>query len=152
MQTPTHTHATAIQWHNKGLLLLGPSGSGKSSLALQLLLHGAQLVADDQVILSRRERQKENRLWATCPPTIAGMIEVWGHGPVILPPHQVMGEVSIDLVVDLTPPYCAERLPEEKTWSHSGIALPCVALDAFHVTTPAKILAILQGTSKITIP
>ena len=38
-------HATAVAWHGRGVLLRGPSGSGKSALALRLLHAGAVLVA-----------------------------------------------------------------------------------------------------------
>ena len=59
-------HATCVAVEGRGVLITGPSGSGKSSLALALMAHGARLVADDRVTLSLRE----GTLWATCPETI----------------------------------------------------------------------------------
>ena len=47
-------HATCVAVDGRGLLILGPSGSGKSALALQLIALGAQLVADDRTRVSRR--------------------------------------------------------------------------------------------------
>jgi HPr kinase/phosphorylase len=64
-------HATAVAIQNQALVIIGPSGSGKSALALQLMALGAGLVADDRVILTTTEIG----LTASCPPTIAGLIE-----------------------------------------------------------------------------
>lgn len=65
-------HATAIEWQKKGILFVGPPGSGKSELAYQLMKLGALLVADDQVILT----QKNNHWIATCPPSIKNKIHL----------------------------------------------------------------------------
>ena len=69
-------HATCVAVEGRGVLITGPSGAGKSSLALALMAYGARLVADDRVTLS----QVDGALWATCPPTIRGMIEARGIG------------------------------------------------------------------------
>ena len=53
--TGEHLHASAVKLHAGGVLLLGASGSGKSSLALHLIDHyGGQLIADDRVCLTVR--------------------------------------------------------------------------------------------------
>ncbi|WGI21442.1 serine kinase [Amylibacter sp. IMCC11727] len=44
-------HGTAIAVHGRGFLFVGGSGSGKSGLALQMMALGADLIADDQVLL-----------------------------------------------------------------------------------------------------
>ena len=45
----TNIHATCISYRDNGILLIGPSGSGKSDLALRMMMNkGAQLVADDR--------------------------------------------------------------------------------------------------------
>ena len=44
-------HASGVWFENKGILILGESGSGKSSLALSLVANGAQLVCDDRAHL-----------------------------------------------------------------------------------------------------
>ena len=49
-------HATSVCLNNKGILILGKSGSGKSDLALRLIEQaGALLIADD-----RTDLQEEN--------------------------------------------------------------------------------------------
>ena len=47
-------HATTVALAGQGVLILGPSGSGKSGLALQLMAMGAELVADDRTIVTAR--------------------------------------------------------------------------------------------------
>ncbi len=44
-------HATCVAILGRGVLLLGESGSGKSSLALRLIDRGAMLVGDDRICL-----------------------------------------------------------------------------------------------------
>ncbi len=65
-------HASCVDFDGQGVLILGASGSGKSSLALGCISLGAVLVGDDYVDLS----VAENRIIATRPPNIAGLIEV----------------------------------------------------------------------------
>ena len=48
----TQIHATCISIDGIGLILRGPSGSGKSDLALRLMERSAQLIADDRVDLT----------------------------------------------------------------------------------------------------
>ena len=80
---------------SRGVLIEGPPGCGKSSLALALIDRGAVLVGDDGVLLERRD----GRLWALPPPRIAGLLEVRNVGLVRL------GAVSapVALVVRLDP-------------------------------------------------
>ena len=44
-------HATSVCVDGSAALLIGPSGSGKSSLALQMIGFGAQLISDDQTTM-----------------------------------------------------------------------------------------------------
>ena len=43
----TTLHATCVTLGDRGMLITGPSGIGKSDLALRLIDGGAKLVADD---------------------------------------------------------------------------------------------------------
>lgn len=69
-------HATAVGLDGRAVLLTGASGSGKSSLALELLARGATLVADDRVILSL----VADRVMLSCPERLCGLIEARGVG------------------------------------------------------------------------
>ncbi|WP_304617581.1 HPr kinase/phosphorylase [Paracoccus sp. (in: a-proteobacteria)] len=69
-------HASTVALNGRGLIILGPSGSGKSSLALDLMAAGAVLVADDRTDL----RVEEGRLVASAPAGVAGRIEARGVG------------------------------------------------------------------------
>ena len=74
-------HATTVLVDGTGVLLRGPSGSGKSDLALRLIDGGARLVADDQTALA-----VENGVLVAHPPrSIAGRLEVRGLGIVTVP-------------------------------------------------------------------
>ncbi|TMV03695.1 serine kinase [Ruegeria sediminis] len=96
-------HASCVAVAGKGLLIVGRSGSGKSSLALQMMALGAELVADDRVELSTEGEQ----VMARAPKAIAGLIEARGLG---LLRAQPAGPVPLALVLDLDETETA-RLP-----------------------------------------
>ena len=72
----TLMHGTAVALGSAGLLITGGAGAGKSSLALELMALGASLVADDQVVLTR----KPEGLLMSAPTALAGKIEARGIG------------------------------------------------------------------------
>lgn len=111
-------HATTVSVEGSGLLILGPSGSGKSGLALELMALGAELVADDRTMLTRSEGQ----LIARAPAQIAGLIEARGLGIL---KAAARPEVTLRLVVDLGR-LETERLPQQYRWSHQSVELPLV--------------------------
>jgi serine kinase of HPr protein (carbohydrate metabolism regulator) len=125
-------HATCVVVGGAGVLLRGPSGSGKSDLALRLIDGGAALVADDRVLLAR----ENGRLVGRAPPAIAGLLEVRGLGLVPVTP---VPAAEIDLVVDLRPCGAIERLPEPAWCAYLGVRLPLVALEPFHASATAKV-------------
>src|SRR5882757_5718665 len=90
-------HASCVALRGRGVLLLGPSGSGKSDLALRLIDEGATLVADDRTILF----VKDDALHARAPASIRGMLEIRGLGIVALPARAQVKSVKIALVVRL---------------------------------------------------
>ena len=67
-------HASCVAFDGQALLICGASGSGKSSLALTLMALGADLVADDQCVISATD----DGLWATAPAPLRGVIEARG--------------------------------------------------------------------------
>ena len=52
---PLIMHATCVDVNGSGVLIVGHSGSGKSSLAINLLALGSKLVADDQCALVKKK-------------------------------------------------------------------------------------------------
>lgn len=115
----TIVHGSAVAFEGRAALILGTSGSGKSSLALALTGRGGQLVADDRVILTRRG----DALLASAPPVIAGLIEVRGVGLLRLPP---VSEAPVALAVDLDKPVAA-RLPQPVTITHLGVEVELIS-------------------------
>src|SRR5690242_15333380 len=101
-------HATAVAIDGRAVLLGGPSGSGKSDLALRLIDAGARLVADDQSELSRRG----DVLVVRAPATIFGLIEARGLGILRL---DALGEASVALIAELVPADRIERMPPRRT-------------------------------------
>ncbi len=131
-----------------GILLRGPSGSGKSDLALRMIDQGARLVADDQCVVSRRGTGAAARLVARAPAAIAGAIEVRGVGLRDVPS---LTEAPLALIVDLVAAEAVERLPNAATEEILGIAVPRLALDPFAASAPAKLRMALHGT-EATLP
>src|SRR5258706_4556776 len=90
-------HASCVAIGPRGVLLLGPSGSGKSDLALRLIDQGAKLVADDRTILFAAK----GALHAKAPASIKGLIEIRGLCIVELPVRANVTSVQVVLVVRL---------------------------------------------------
>ena len=111
-------HASAVAFDGNAVMMLGPSGSGKSSLALQLISLGALLVSDDQLLLTRHG----DRILASPPPDTPGLIEARGIGLLTAPRTN---RAQLDLIVDLEHPE-QERLPPRRTRAILGIDLDLV--------------------------
>jgi len=145
-QSATSVHAAAVLVGARAVLIRGPSGSGKSRLALQLMraadagiLRFARLVGDDRVHLSAAN----GRLVVSPAPALAGLIEVRGLGI-----RQLSHEPSavVGLVVDLAAAD-AERLPESST-QHAviaGVNLSRLAVAAGFDALPAVLAALTSG-------
>lgn len=99
-------HATTVAVAGRGLMIEGPSGSGKSALALELMALGAQLVADDRT----RLRPDGITVWAEAPETLPPLIEARFFGLIAV---ELAGPVPLAAVVrlDLTE---TERLPPRR--------------------------------------
>jgi HPr kinase/phosphorylase len=141
-------HATAIACGGRAALILGPSGSGKSDLALRCLTlpasplfpHAAALIADDQVLLERPGAL----LMVSAPPNLAGLIEVRGLG--ILKVSAALA-TPVALAVELSAgPGMTERLPDPwPTLSILGQKVPVLRLWAFESAAAQKVLIALSG-------
>lgn len=131
-------HATSIAIHDKAVLLAGPSGVGKSDLALRLIDGGASLVADDQTQLT----SESGKLLASPPDSLKGLFEARHIGLMRLP---YVRDISVALYVELTATDAdLERLPEQETIFLLDHAVPRLRLPSFAASTPAKIRAFLS--------
>ena len=137
-------HASCVLAGAHALLIRGPSGSGKSRLALEFIqaagtreLRFARLVADDRVHLTAAN----GRLLARPAVSLAGLIEVRGTGLLRLryEPCAVIG-----LVVDLSAGE-SSRLPapEQRQVVIDGIWLPRLAVASGVAPLPA-VMALLN--------
>jgi HPr kinase/phosphorylase len=135
---PLLVHATTVAIGGRAMLLRGPSGSGKSDLALRLIDAGARLVADDQSELSC----DGGAVLVRAPDAIAGLIELRGVGVLRLDPLPI---ARLALVVDLVPPEAVERMPDQMTVEFFGVPIPLVALAPFEASATAKLRFVLSS-------
>lgn len=121
-QLPIVMAASAVAIGGRAVLIEGPPGSGKSSLALALIDRGAGLIGDDAVTLTCAD----HRLTATPPPNIAGLLELRGIGLVRL---AVAGPVPVALILTLGGE-AVERFPETvPRRAIAGALVPVLAFD-----------------------
>jgi serine kinase of HPr protein (carbohydrate metabolism regulator) len=129
-------HASTVAKDGRAVLITGPSGSGKSDLALRLLDRGFTLVSDDQTIV----KKDGERLVASAPPTIAGKLEVRGLGIIEM---ERTDNVPVALIVELTSDI--QRMPDDsRERPVLGIRLPFVTIDAMTASAPSKVALALD--------
>ena len=123
--------STVAAADGRAVLISGPSGSGKSDLALRLLDRGFTLVSDDQTIV----RKEGDRLIAAPPSNIAGKLEIRGLG-IVEVDH--VSDAPVALLVELTSDI--QRLPDDnRERPMLGVALPLVSIDAMAASAPSKV-------------
>jgi HPr kinase/phosphorylase len=120
-------HGSCVARDGAAVLLLGPSGSGKSDLALRLIGRGFALVADDQVLVDGRG--------VAAPEALRGMLEVRGLG--IYQDLPVAEDAALALVVDLVPAEGVARLPLPAARDIAGV--PRIALNPFESSACDKL-------------
>ncbi len=105
-------------------MITGAAGVGKTTLALEMIALGAELVADDRVSVSPDGIWPggAGRLWLSAPPTIAGLIEIRGFGLVRLAARP---RAALKLIADLDHGESV-RLPPRRQLLLSGIACPVI--------------------------
>jgi len=130
-------HATALVCGDTGILLRGPSGSGKSALALRLIDRAgrdgqfAALVSDDRTLVAARG----GRLVAAAPASIRGLAELHGYGIIRVP---CIAAAVIDIVAELGE---AARMPDPAMATIAGIACRLVRLPAGDLVAALPVLA-----------
>lgn len=85
-------HGVYMEVHAIGVLITGPSGVGKSELALELITRGHRLVADDAPQFSRIAPDIIN---GTCPAALQDFLEVRGLG--IINVRELFGDSAIKI-------------------------------------------------------
>ena len=109
-------HGSSVVLRRSGLLILGPSGSGKSDLALRLMAFGADLVSDDRTMLTRPD---DGPPLMEAPEPIRGMIEARGIGLLTATATRARLVLCIDLgLVE------RDRLPPRRVRAVLGCAVP----------------------------
>ncbi len=152
---PLRLHATAIAMGGMAALIRGPSGSGKSDLALRCLAlppgpftpRRMQLVSDDYCELYAETAQpagtadtvqtsERAALYVRAPANIAGLIEVRGVGIIEIEP---VASARACLIADLVDKAVVERLPDSSSAQIEGYELPLLRLDPFEGSAPLKL-------------
>ena len=126
-------HGVFVEINRLGVLILGKSGIGKSECALDLIIRGWKLIADDVIEI---RRISQSRLVGTGPENIKYLMEIRGIGIVnikdLFGTASVMDKRGIDMVVELdhwnnNTEY--ERLGlETKSYSVLGVEIPYVII------------------------
>ena len=111
--------ASCVAIDGRAILIEGPSGIGKSSLALALIDRGASLVGDDGVTLSA----VDDRLDAAPPPNTEGMLEIRNVGIVRLP--AASAPVALVVILDQHAPRFVEQADLVE---RAGVCLPSIRL------------------------
>lgn len=143
-------HAAAVLAGPKAVLIRGPSGSGKSLLAWNLInassqgvLAFARLVGDDRVQLARQS----GRLLVRPAEALSGLIEIHGLGIRVLPFEAV---AVVGWIVDLTAAD-AMRHPDAKTASTvlAEVRVPRLAVAAGADPLPMVLAALRTSPAGI---
>ena len=138
MSDPLLMHGTAVAIEGRAVLLRGASGAGKSDLGLRLIDAGGRLIADDQSELCR----SGDTIVVRASAALAGLIEVRGVGILRL---DAIVEAPLALLVDLVGPETLERLPERRSETILGVAVPRIALAPFEASAAAKLRLALRA-------
>ena len=134
-------YATAVTYCGSGILIRGPSGSGKSDLALRLIDDGADLIADDQVAI----KVVEQKLYLSPPDSISGLIEVRGVGVIKI---DYVRDIKLCLIVDLATGDTVQRIPIIKKELIKNIPVPVISINAFEHSVLVKVKIILDYLEK----
>ncbi len=131
-------HGVLMDVFGVGVLLTGESGIGKSECAVELLLRGHQLVADDVVEL---KNVGNKILLGGCPATIQDLLELRGIG--ILNVRQLFGVSAIRRGKEVDFNIHLERWIPEKTYERIGFVLE--KKDLFGVEVPYITIPVAVG-------
>ena len=143
-------NGTAVAWRGQGILILGPTGSGKSDLTLRLLDSGATLIADDVVELKRVGSQLLLSFPPEGPADLKGKMEVKGLGIMSVP--AAPQEVPLSLVVQATAREKVALIPESLESEWLDLAVATIGIDLLEPSAPAKVRLALAKLARSIIP
>jgi HPr kinase/phosphorylase len=139
-----HVHGVLVDILGVGVLIIGPSGIGKSECALELVVRGHRLVADDVVVI---KKLSSGKLVGSGAEMIRYLVEVRGLG--IINVRDLFGVSSIklrktiEIVVELVnwdEKEDYDRLGlDEVTYDIGGVKLPYMRMPV----TPGRNIAII---------
>jgi HPr kinase/phosphorylase len=126
-------HGVLMDVHGIGILLLGPSGIGKSECALFLVERGHRFVADDQVILSLLP---SDQVLGRAPAPLRNHLEVRGIGIInvsdLFGANAVRSQKVVQMVVELCPWSDAETYDrlgiDDSTVDVLGVQIPSLRI------------------------
>lgn len=129
LPTSATLHASAVAVGEHALLITGTAGAGKTTLALEMIALGAELIADDRVRVTPDEAPSDKLLanetrllWLSAPHNIAGLVEMRGFGLLRLATRP---RAALKLIAEMDHGE-TERLPPRRTRVLSGIACPVI--------------------------
>ena len=152
MSETASVHASAVKVGDRAVLIRGPSGSGKSRLAFDLILAGrsgllppAILVGDDRV----RFDTAGGELAVRPVRPLAGLIEIWGLG---IRRCDFVEHAAVGLVVDLAATD-AERLPPPEALHTSifGVEIPRIPVACGYSPLPLVVAALTTTKSSSSV-
>ena len=124
-------HASTVATNGRAVVITGPSGSGKSDLALRLIDRGFALVSDDRTVVKR----DGDRLVAASAPNIGGKLEIRGIGIVDV---ESVSDVAVALIVELKSDI--DRIPDDsRDRLILGVPVPLISIDAMTASAAAKV-------------
>lgn len=118
----SYLHGSAIAVGAHAMLIIGAAGAGKTTLALEMIALGAELISDDyvEIQLDKTGPDRAGKLLLSAPPGIAGLVEVRGFGLARLGSRS---RVALKLIADLDQAE-TERLPPRRERVLSGVVCP----------------------------
>jgi HPr kinase/phosphorylase len=143
MTAQATVHASAVLVGERAVLIRGPSGSGKSRLAFDLILAGragqipaATLIGDDRVYLQVAQGQ----LVVRPARELAGLIEIRGLG---IRRCDFVEQAAVGLVVDLSAAD-AERMPAPDALFAriDGVTIPRIPVESAFQPLPLVVAAL----------
>jgi HPr kinase/phosphorylase len=135
-------NGTGVMVDDQGILILGASGTGKSSLALHLLALGAELVADDGLWLDGADDPPR----ITRPAQSPDLIEARGIGLIRAGTTRASAPLAIVVDLDRAEP---ERLPPRRLVAIGETTRPLILGAGHNTLAPALVLMARHGCAKV---